>query len=82
MGESAWPALLLFLFIADNQNLSFCCSKPVRKEVFLDHFWDCFETFKQHSAEGAGMPAYFRFLTLLGRLSRLSSIPLETDSMF
>lgn len=51
----------------------FACRRPLSKDVFLKHFWDCFATFEQHSSERAGMPAYFRFLTLLGApFSRLS----------
>ena len=41
--------------------------RPVGQDVFLKHFWDCFNTFRQTSSEEAGMPAYFRFLTLLGK---------------
>jgi hypothetical protein len=42
------------------------CRRPVGQDVFLKHFWDCYKTFQQTSTEEAGMPAYFRFLTLLG----------------
>ena len=44
------------------------CRRPVAEDIFLKHFWDCFLTFKQSSSEAAGMPAYFRFLTLLSKL--------------
>lgn len=36
--------------------------RPVSKDLFCKHFWECWDML--HSSEG-GMPAYFRFLTLL-----------------
>lgn len=47
------------------------CRRPVSKDTFLKCFWECFETFRKTSTEAAGMPAYFRFLTLLGELLQL-----------
>lgn len=50
------------------------CRRPVGQDVFLKHFWDCYKTFQQTSTEEAGMPAYFRFLTLLGELNGHGSL--------
>lgn len=37
------------------------------EDVFLRNFWECFQNFQDESKpDSPGMPAYFRFLTLLG----------------
>lgn len=47
------------------------CSVPVAKDVFLENLWETFNTLQAKCDEEAGMPAYFRFLTLLGEQTRL-----------
>lgn len=42
------------------------CRSPIAHDTFLHHFWPCFNTLKAKADEEVGMPAYFRFLTLLG----------------
>jgi hypothetical protein len=42
------------------------CRVPVDKATFLENMWWCFNTLKDKCDEEVGMPAYFRFLTLLG----------------
>ncbi len=57
--------------------------QPVGKDTFLKHFWKCFTTFEQTSTEEAGMPAFFRFLTLLSRsqaFHRTSGLPKQKGS--
>ncbi|GAB4823124.1 hypothetical protein N2152v2_010170 [Parachlorella kessleri] len=39
---------------------------PVERETFLRNMWWCLNSLKAKCDEEAGMPAYFRFLTLLG----------------
>lgn len=40
---------------------------PVSKTVFVRNFWWMFNRLKEACEADLGMPAYFRFLTLLGR---------------
>lgn len=37
----------------------------VSRPVFADAFWQCYNTLKATATPEAGMPGYFRFLTLL-----------------
>lgn len=48
-----------------------CCSVPVEKAAFLQNLWWCLNRLK---GQEAGMPAYFRFLTLLGWWPCLHSV--------
>lgn len=36
------------------------------KDVFLEHFWWCWDRFQAAATPDVPLPAYFRFLTLLG----------------
>lgn len=40
--------------------------RPVALRTFLDHLWWCHERLEGSATDEVGMPAYFRFLTLLG----------------
>ena len=42
------------------------CRHPVRREIFLEEFWKCFNRLEDTADEMVGKAAYFRFLTLLG----------------
>ena len=42
------------------------CRHPVRKELFLEEFWKCFQRLEDTADDMVGKAAYFRFLTLLG----------------
>ena len=50
------------------------CRHPVRREVFLEEFWKCFNRLEDTADEMVGKAAYFRFLTLLGAASICSPI--------
>jgi hypothetical protein len=41
------------------------CRQMVSRPVFADAFWRCYNTLKATATPEAGMPGYFRFLTLL-----------------
>lgn len=41
------------------------CRQMVSRPVFADAFWKCYNTLKATATPEAGMPGYFRFLTLL-----------------
>lgn len=41
------------------------CRQMVSRPVFADAFWQCYNTLKATATPEAGMPGYFRFLTLL-----------------
>ncbi len=43
-------------------------SKPINKDQFVKHFWAVYDTLQSTCDKTLGMPAYFRFLTLLGEL--------------
>lgn len=55
----------------------FHCSKMVSKAVFSEHFWRCYNTLQAAATDEVGVPGYFRFLTLLGEITRLKL----TDNM-
>ena len=38
----------------------------VERPVFQEHFWWCYDQFRQEATEDIGVPGYFRFMTLLG----------------
>eukprot|EP00877_Chromochloris_zofingiensis_P004091 jgi/Chrzof1/13683/Cz08g08020.t1 len=38
----------------------------VSKQLFMDHFWWCYNTLQQAATDEVGVPGYFRFMTLLG----------------
>ncbi len=38
----------------------------MRREIFLEEFWKCFQRLEDTADEMVGKAAYFRFLTLLG----------------
>ena len=40
----------------------------VERPVFQEHFWWCYDQFRQEATEDIGVPGYFRFMTLLGEL--------------
>jgi hypothetical protein len=40
-------------------------SNLVSKDVFLEHFWWCWDRFQAAVSPEVPLPAYFRFLTLL-----------------
>lgn len=42
-----------------------CCRQMVSRPVFAEAFWKCYNTLKDTATPEAGMPGYFRFLTLL-----------------
>lgn len=42
------------------------CRRPIAKELFIQHFWWCFNKLKEFEHMHPGMPAYFRFMTILG----------------
>lgn len=69
---SSQPALSL-----DNQSGSLdsghLCRHPVRREIFLEEFWKCFNRLEDTADEMVGKAAYFRFLTLLGEAPVLLS---------
>ena len=44
----------------------------MRREIFLEEFWKCFNRLADTADEMVGKAAYFRFLTLLGAPSLLS----------
>ena len=50
-------------------NVPRCCRQPIAKDKFLRHFWHCFNTLKSQADNMVGMPAYFRFMTLLGAIA-------------
>lgn len=50
-------------------------SVPIDQDRFLKHFWMVYDTLQSKSDQQLGMPAYFRFLTLLG-----ASMALINDS--
>lgn len=37
----------------------------VERDVFLEHFWSCYDQFKSKATSEVGIPGYFRFMTLL-----------------
>lgn len=41
----------------------------MRREIFLEEFWKCFNRLEDTADEMIGKAAYFRFLTLLGAAS-------------
>ena len=41
------------------------CRRLVSRAVFADAFWRCFKRLEASQDAAVGMPAYFRFLTLL-----------------
>lgn len=43
------------------------CRQMVSRPVFADAFWKCYNTLKATATPEAGMPGYFRFLTLLSK---------------
>jgi len=43
------------------------CRQMVSRPVFADAFWKCYNTLKATANPDAGMPGYFRFLTLLSK---------------
>jgi hypothetical protein len=44
------------------------CSRPIEKDLFLDHFWWTHSRLAERRDNHHRMAAYFRFLTLLGTL--------------
>ncbi|KAK9817171.1 hypothetical protein WJX72_010631 [[Myrmecia] bisecta] len=40
--------------------------QPIERAQFSEHFWKCFNALREQADAHVGMPAYFRFLTLLG----------------
>ena len=42
------------------------CRRPIAIPIFMQHFWWCFNGLKEYSDAHPGMPAYFRFMTILG----------------
>ena len=51
----------------------YICRHPVRREIFLEEFWKCFNRLEDTADEMIGKAAYFRFLTLLGAASVCSA---------
>ena len=51
------------------------CRHPVRKEIFLEEFWKCFQRLEDTADEMVGKAAYFRFLTLLGMTHTPANMP-------
>ena len=48
------------------QCCSHICRRPIGIPDFIQHFWWCFDRLKEYSHLHPGMPAYFRFMTILG----------------
>lgn len=42
------------------------CRRPIGIPDFMQHFWWCFDRLKEYAHLHPGMPAYFRFMTVLG----------------
>lgn len=55
-------------------------SNLVSKDVFLEHFWWCWDRFQAAASPEVPLPAYFRFLTLLALrifiAEKVSALPL------
>ena len=50
----------------------------MRREIFLEEFWKCFQRLEDTADEMVGKAAYFRFLTLLGTIhtpARMLQVP-------
>ena len=50
----------------------------MRREIFLEEFWKCFQRLEDTADEMVGKAAYFRFLTLLGMIhtpARMLQVP-------
>ena len=47
----------------------------MRREIFLEEFWKCFQRLEDTADEMVGKAAYFRFLTLLGTTHTPANLP-------
>ena len=47
------------------------CRQPVSQQLFMSYFWPLYARMQQLADDEAPLPAYFRFLTLLGMPARL-----------
>jgi len=63
-----WALLLLFVRIQNTSDViqALTCRRPIAIPTFIKHFWWCFNNLKEYADAHAGMPAYFRFMTILG----------------
>lgn len=51
------------------------CRRPIAIPDFMQHFWWCFDKLKEYAHLHPGMPAYFRFMTILGEEDTLVNVP-------
>ncbi len=63
-----WAVLLLFVRIQNTWDIiqASPCRRPIEIPTFIKHFWWCFNNLKEYADAHPGMPAYFRFMTILG----------------
>ncbi len=63
-----WALLLIFVRIQITWDViqALPCRRPIAIPTFIKHFWWCFNNLKEYADAHPGMPAYFRFMTILG----------------
>jgi len=72
--------LLLFVGIQNTSDFiqALTCRRPIAIPAFIKHFWWCFNNLKEYADAHPGMPAYFRFMTILGETLSLQCTHFET----